>query len=83
MNVQAIKVTFPLLMVGVIAYLLFSPEKYVGYAPDQPIPFNHKLHSGDNKIDCRYCHASVEKSAHAAATGLGATPHPGSLKPYQ
>jgi len=65
MNVQAIKVTFPLLMVGVIAYLLFSPEKYVGYAPDQPIPFNHKLHSGDNKVDCRYCHASVEQSAHA------------------
>jgi len=66
MNVQAIKVAFPLVLVGGLAYLLFSPPKSVGYAPDQPIPFNHKLHAGDNKIDCRYCHTSVEKSAHAS-----------------
>ncbi len=66
MNVRAIKVSFPLLIVAGLAYLLFSPAKYVGYAPDQPIPFNHKLHAGDNKIDCRYCHTSVEKSAHAS-----------------
>ncbi len=66
MNVQAIKVSLPLVLVAGLAYLLFSPAKYVGYAPDQPIPFNHKLHAGDNKIDCRYCHTSVEKSAHAS-----------------
>jgi hypothetical protein len=37
-----------------------------GYAPDQPIPFSHKLHAGDNNIPCMYCHTSVEKSKHAS-----------------
>ena len=38
----------------------------VGYAPEQPVPFSHALHAGDLAIDCRYCHTTVEKSAHAA-----------------
>jgi hypothetical protein len=32
---------------------------------EQPVPFSHKHHVGDDGIDCRYCHASVEVSAHA------------------
>ena len=36
-----------------------------GYAPDQPIKFSHKLHVGQNKIDCRYCHSGAEKSKNA------------------
>src|SRR6266849_3807850 len=32
---------------------------------EQPIPFSHKHHVGDDGIDCRYCHTSVEKSAFA------------------
>jgi len=36
-----------------------------GYAPDQPILFSHKVHAGDNKIDCKYCHTSVMQSKHA------------------
>ena len=35
------------------------------YAPDQPIKFSHKLHVGQNKIDCRYCHSGAEKSKNA------------------
>jgi hypothetical protein len=37
----------------------------VGYKPDQPIPFSHRLHAGEMGIDCRYCHVNVEKSPHA------------------
>jgi len=33
-----------------------------GYEPIQPINFSHKVHAGDNKIDCLYCHASADKS---------------------
>lgn len=35
------------------------------YAPDQPIKFSHKVHAGQNKTDCEYCHsiASSSKSA--------------------
>jgi len=32
---------------------------------NQPIQFSHKHHVGDEGIDCRYCHASVESSAYA------------------
>lgn len=35
------------------------------YSPDQPIEFSHKIHAGQNKIDCQYCHTSVEDSRHA------------------
>ena len=38
----------------------------VGHQPKQPVPFSHKLHAGTLKLDCRYCHNTVEKAAHAA-----------------
>jgi hypothetical protein len=38
----------------------------VGYSPKQPVPFSHKLHAGTLKMDCRYCHNTVDKAAHAA-----------------
>ncbi len=37
----------------------------VGYEPDQPVPFSHKIHAGELKMDCRYCHVNVDKAAHA------------------
>jgi menaquinone reductase, multiheme cytochrome c subunit len=44
-----------------------SPETInVGYAPSQPVPFSHKLHVGQLKMDCRYCHDTVDKASHAA-----------------
>lgn len=33
-----------------------------GYQPIQPIAFSHKIHAGDNKIDCQYCHSSAKHS---------------------
>ena len=38
----------------------------VGHQPKQPVPFSHKLHAGQLKLDCRYCHNTVEKAGHAA-----------------
>ncbi|WP_238807861.1 c-type cytochrome [Emticicia aquatica] len=32
-----------------------------GYAPKQPIAFSHKLHAGEMKINCAYCHTGVYK----------------------
>ncbi len=37
-----------------------------GYAPVQPINFSHKLHAGQYKIDCNYCHTSVNKWKNAS-----------------
>ena len=33
-----------------------------GYQPIQPIHFSHKVHAGDNKIDCKFCHSSARVS---------------------
>lgn len=49
-----------------VAWYYFSPKNLqVGYAPEQPIHYSHKLHAGDLGIDCRYCHSNIEKAAHA------------------
>jgi len=38
------------------------PGNQQGYEPRQPIAFSHRIHAGDNKISCLYCHSSAEKS---------------------
>ncbi len=35
------------------------------YQPIQPIAFSHKIHAGDNKIDCQYCHSTAKHSKHS------------------
>lgn len=35
------------------------------YEPEQPIAFSHKVHAGQNKIDCFYCHTTAKESLHA------------------
>ncbi len=30
--------------------------------PDQPLPFNHRFHSGELQIDCLYCHTGTDRS---------------------
>ena len=58
--------TIPLYAVFFVAYG-FSPKTLeVGYQPKQPVPFSHALHAGELGMDCRYCHTSVEKAAHAS-----------------
>ncbi len=50
-----------------VVWYWFSPYYTdVGYRPEQPVPYSHKLHAGDMGIDCRYCHNTVEQAAHAA-----------------
>ena len=50
---------------GVTLYRALHSPPAPGDAPWQPIPFSHKHHVGDDGIDCRYCHASVETAAFA------------------
>lgn len=45
-----------------ITYYATPAYLRVGYAPVQPVPFDHSLHAGQLGMDCRYCHSSVEKS---------------------
>jgi hypothetical protein len=55
-----------LLIVGKVALdSLMNIGISQGYAPTQPIAFSHKLHAGQYKIDCSYCHTSVYKGRSA------------------
>ncbi|MFL9843124.1 c-type cytochrome [Flavobacterium rhizosphaerae] len=56
--------TVLLILVG--AYGLYGYLMQIGvdqgYEPIQPIHFSHKIHAGDNGIDCKYCHSSARVS---------------------
>ncbi|HET7546249.1 MAG TPA: cytochrome c3 family protein, partial [Usitatibacter sp.] len=54
----------------VVAYQHLQGPNALAEAPEQPIPFSHKHHAGDDGIDCRYCHDSVEQASFA---GIPAT----------
>ena len=51
-----------------IAVMKFTFDSLMGigvttnYQPEQPIAFSHKIHAGDNGIDCNYCHSSARTS---------------------
>jgi cytochrome c553 len=41
-----------------------------GYQPVQPIHFSHKIHAGDNGIDCKYCHSAARVSKSSGIPSL-------------
>ena len=55
-------------------YLLYDYMMQIGvdqgYMPVQPIHYSHKIHSGVNKIDCKYCHSSARVSKHSGIPSL-------------
>jgi mono/diheme cytochrome c family protein len=54
---------FLLLVAGYFAYgYMMQIGIDQGYQPVQPIHFSHKIHAGDNQIDCKYCHSSARVS---------------------
>lgn len=63
-----LKVRLPLIIFTVIAvfaityYVSYAERNGIGYEPEQPIKYSHKLHAGEMKIDCKYCHTGVEVS---------------------
>jgi hypothetical protein len=56
----------PVVTIALIAgvWYYFSPRYTdVGYRPEQPVPYSHKLHAGELGLDCRYCHTGVENAS--------------------
>jgi len=41
-----------------------------GYEPLQPIHYSHRIHAGDNGIDCKYCHSAARVSKHSNIPSL-------------
>jgi hypothetical protein len=46
-------------------YTLWPANLERGYQPAQPIEFSHAIMAGKHKIECVYCHSTVETGAHA------------------
>lgn len=71
----------PFLVFVTVIFLLLS-SAYVGYSylmqvgidqgymPIQPIHYSHKIHAGDNQIECKYCHSSARVSKHSGIPSL-------------
>ncbi|MDG1571026.1 cytochrome c3 family protein [Robiginitalea sp. M366] len=72
-NQFLVLVTVIFLMLGA-AYFAYGWLMQVGvdqgYAPIQPIHYSHKIHAGDNGIDCKYCHSSARVSKHSGIPSL-------------
>ncbi len=71
-----VKLAFLALAGGVVLALALAAWRARSYEPlgepvAQPIPFSHKHHVGDDGIDCRYCHTTVETRAFAGLPSSG------------
>jgi len=65
--VVAVLVVFGGVYAGCLVAWGLSPNTLdVGYQPQQPVPFSHALHAGKLKMDCRFCHTTVDRAARAA-----------------
>ena len=69
-------------VVGIVYYGGAPENLLTGYRPVQPVPFSHALHSGQMKLDCRYCHTGVFKGAHSnvPSTSVCANCHNGAIE---
>jgi hypothetical protein len=64
--IHVIVIAISLIVIGEIVFVEaagLGRQQY--YQPDQPVWFSHKVHAGQNKIDCMYCHYTADKSMHA------------------
>ncbi|WP_264565619.1 cytochrome c3 family protein [Flavobacterium sp. N3904] len=56
------------------AYFVYGYLMQVGvdqnYQPIQPIHYSHKIHAGDNEINCKYCHSASRVSKNAGIPSL-------------
>ena len=54
-----------LALLGLMVWVRTPGSTGQGRSPVQPVPFDHRIHVRGLGIDCRYCHAMVERSAYA------------------
>ncbi|HVV92307.1 MAG TPA: cytochrome c3 family protein [Hyphomicrobiales bacterium] len=56
----------PLALIGFVYVIHTTPYTTgEGFVVNQPVPFSHLHHVGEDGIDCRYCHTSVEQGRFA------------------
>jgi hypothetical protein len=50
----------------VVSIVYSNMNSDIGYSPVQPVQFSHKVHSGDYKIKCLFCHHEAETGSFSA-----------------
>jgi cytochrome c553 len=70
--IHAVIILVSVFVVGEIVYVEAKElGRQQGYSPDQPVWFSHKVHAGQNKINCLYCHSSAMQGKSAGIPGTG------------
>ena len=73
-NNQFLVLVSAIIMLLASAYFVYGFLMQIGidqgYAPIQPIHYSHKIHAGENKIECKYCHSSARVSKHSGIPSL-------------
>ncbi|WP_338377721.1 c-type cytochrome [uncultured Flavobacterium sp.] len=71
---QFLMVVSAIMFLLVSAYFMYGYFMQIGvdqgYEPIQPIHYSHKIHAGDNGIDCKYCHSAARVSKHSNIPSL-------------
>ncbi len=71
---QFLMVVAAILFLLTSAYFMYGYFMQIGvdkgYEPIQPIHYSHKIHAGENGIDCKYCHSSARVSKNAGIPSL-------------
>jgi mono/diheme cytochrome c family protein len=71
---QFLMVVSAILFLLVSAYFAYGYLMQIGvdqgYEPIQPIHYSHRIHAGDNGIDCKYCHSAARVSKHSNIPSL-------------
>ena len=62
-KIQLLTLGALIILIALFAYFYYMMP-HVGAGPLQPIAFSHRLHAGDKRIDCRFCHSYVDRSIH-------------------
>jgi hypothetical protein len=57
-------------IVVLVAAVLLLTASRPPVVVEQPLPFSHKLHAGENQIPCLYCHGEARRSAIAGVPAV-------------
>jgi hypothetical protein len=53
------------LLCGLVARAIARVGIDEGYSPAQPLAFSHRIHAGEARVPCLYCHSAATTSRHA------------------
>lgn len=68
MRTAAIALTFAVsagIIGATVARAVGRVGVHQGYQPEQPIAFSHRIHAGEARVPCLYCHFGATRSRHA------------------